>query len=281
VFQVGNYNVSVFVSDMFSLDGGTMFGGVPKPLWSKCVSSDQLNRMVLCCRLLVLQGEGRTVLVDGGCGCKWSEKEQEIYDFKRCHEGELHEQVHGVTDVILTHLHFDHMGGTSYENASGGVCLSFPEAVHYIQANNWERALNPGPREKASYLPANIEPLKQAKLKLVQGEEQILPGVRVFETKGHTAGHQWVLVGEGKGALAFPGDLLPMAHHMHLPYLTAFDMSVDDAIEEKRNFLERALAEDWTLVFCHDPKTPAAKAAKDKYGRYIVGQVVEVPAYAG
>lgn len=281
MLRVGNYEVSVFVSDQFSLDGGTVFGGVPKTLWSKCAAPDANNRMRLCCRLLLVRGEGRVVLVDAGCGCKWSEKEQEIYDFERCGGGELYQQLHGVTDIILTHLHFDHMGGTSYVDAAGEVQLSFPGAVHYIQAANWERAFNPGPREKASYLPANLAPLKLAKLELLHGEQQILPGLRVFETKGHTAGHQWVLVGEGRGALAFPADVLPMAHHMHLPYITAFDMSVDDALEEKRHLLERALAEDWTLVFCHDPKIAAAKAARDRYGRYVVGEVVEVPAYAG
>ncbi len=279
MLSAGGYEVYVFISDRFALDGGSMFGAVPKTLWGREVASDTLNRMQLCCRMLVLKGHGRLVLVDLGCGRKWSAKEYDIYKIEHTTAAQLHEVFADATDVILTHLHFDHAGGAVYTGADGMPHLSFPGAVHHIQERNFRHAQTPSVREKASYLRVNLEPLSRAKLNLISGPAELLPGLRVFEANGHTHGQQWVLVGQGRGALAFPSDMLPSAHHIHLPYITAFDLSVEQTIEEKREFLEQALEHEWTVVFYHDLQTPAAKIRRDNYGRFRLGTAVEIPQY--
>lgn len=277
---VDGNSITTLISETFRLDGGAMFGVVPKTLWSQRVSSDGLNRIELCCRILVIEGHGRRVLLDTGCGRKWSDKDHAIYGFEAHSPKLLHELVPGVTDVILSHLHFDHCGGASYYNERGEIVLAYPEAVHHLQRSNWEHAQRPGPREHASYRAASIEVLCGAQLNLISGNDEILPGIRVFPVQGHTHGQQWVLIGEGRNALAFAADLLPSAHHIHVPYIPAYDLQVEQSIAEKQYFLEQALTDQWTVAFYHDPATAAGTIARDRFNRFVLGQKIELPGHA-
>lgn len=271
------YDIFVHVPTRFKLDGGAMFGSVPKVLWSKAIAADDQNRIPLACRMLILRNQERTVLIDLGAGCTWSEKQRQIYAFEYVQAAET--RIEGVTDIILTHLHFDHAGGVSYYDAAGQPALCYPDATYYLQRANWERAQAPGPRERATYLRENIEPLRQARLVLTEGGQEILPGVTVHRADGHTSGLQWVRIGEGEGAVAFPSDLMPTAHHVALPYVMGYDLCAERTLEEKASFAAQAVSERWVVVFGHDAHNDAAEITIDANGRYCVQRVIELPRY--
>lgn len=260
----GRYRISEYVSQRFRLDGGAMFGSVPKVLWEKKIRADELNRIQLVSRILVLESDDRRILIDAGCGHKWTEKQNDIYHFEQSSAEPLGNRIPGVSDIILTHLHFDHAGGVSYYAPDGTLALSYPEATHYVQKENWERAQHPGIRERATYLPENITPLENGKLHLCADGEEIIPGIHVFRADGHTDGLQWVLV---EGKLACPSEMMPTAHHVSAPYVMGYDLCASKTIEEKSRFAERAVKENWLVVFGHDAETSAARLCFDESGR--------------
>jgi glyoxylase-like metal-dependent hydrolase (beta-lactamase superfamily II) len=271
----GGYRISAAVLTRFRLDGGAMFGSVPKPLWERHEPGDDRNRIALAARVLYLEGGGRKILVDAGLGDKFGAREAEMFAVEPAPGGDLPFRWEELTDIVLTHLHFDHAGGISRRTAEGLV-LSAPQARVHLQRRNWERALAPGARERASYLAENVEPLRGADLRLLDGGGEVLPGIRVEVSNGHTAGMQWLLVGEGRGAVAFPADLIPTSSHVHLPFVMGYDLCVETLLGEKEDFLARAVAGEWTVVFEHDARLAAARLTRGKEGRYAVGEKVEV-----
>lgn len=287
MYSVSGYQVEYCIADRFGLDGGAMFGVVPKALWSRRISCDDRNRIPLVGRVLVLRSPERLVLVDLGMGTKWNSKDREIFNVTNC--GELSrrftEQSGGkVTDVILTHLHFDHVGGVSYRDGAGKLQLSFPQARHYLSAAHYEYASQPIARERASFIPDNVAPLAGCDLKLVElgsagDSTEILPGITVERSDGHTRGLLWVRVGSGAGAVVFPTDLVPTAHHLPVPYVMAYDTCAERSMAEKESFLSRAVDQQWVVVFAHDADTPAATIGRDGEGRFVVERRVEIPEY--
>ena len=277
LMNVSGYDVCYLVSDNFRLDGGAMFGAVPRTLWQRHIEPDQKNRIPLTCRLLLLRNATQTILVDVGCGINWNEKLRDIFAIENLLASSLSEACGNVTDIVLTHLHFDHAAGISYRNSSNNLTLSFPDANVFVSDVNWNHARNPGVRERASYLPDTLVPLESAKLKLTQHAEEILPSVKVELVNGHTHGLQWLLIGEGSDALAYPADLIPTAHHIPVPYVMGYDLCAETSMREKEHFLDRAVRENWTVVFEHDRDTPAARIIKDDKGRYSKGETVEIP----
>ena len=267
------YTVESVLPDIFRLDGGAMFGAVPKALWERRIPSDERNRIQLACRILHLTGYGKEILIDLGCGTKWNDKDRDIFAVEPKTKP-VHELFPGTTDVILTHLHFDHAGGISYN--SPGLMLSFPRAAHYLPKKNLEHARNPGPRERASYLRENIEVLDHAKLNLTTNGSTILPFITAFEVNGHTHGLQWLLIGQAPGAIAYPADLIPTAHHVSIPYVMGYDLCAETTMREKHAFLERAVQENWIVVFEHDIDTPAATIRKDEKGQFTVDKVAQL-----
>lgn len=253
---LSKYRVSQYVAQRFLLDGGAMFGSVPKTLWEKKISADKANRIQLVSRILVLESKERKILIDIGCGEKWAEKERKIYGITQSDPRALHQIITGVTDVIITHLHFDHAGGLSYRDKENNLRLSYPEATHYVQEANWKRAQNPGPRERATYLSENVEPLKNARLELTSDGDEILPGIKVFRADGHTLGLQWVLI---EDALACPSEMMPTAHHIDLPYVMGYDLCAETTMREKETFTKDAVANNWLLAFGHDANTSSAR----------------------
>jgi glyoxylase-like metal-dependent hydrolase (beta-lactamase superfamily II) len=275
--RLGELEVSLFNFGMFRLDGGSMFGSVPKNLWSKRIPVDDENCIPLATRCLIIKRGDDLVLVDCGMGEKWNEKLRQIYAVQNVAESEWPFDRHAVTHLILTHLHFDHAGGTSRYAADGKTLeLTFPNAKVFLQRANLENAEKPTLKERASYLPENVQPLKNDQLVLVEGSVEVYPGITVHQIDGHTKGQQWVEIrGDGK-ALYYPTDLIPTSRHLPLPYHMGYDACATTVLGEKEKLLARAVEEDAVLVFEHDPDTAAATIKLDERGHYAVRERVEI-----
>lgn len=274
--QIAGYKIETVNFGMFRLDGGSMFGAVPKNLWSKLTPADEENRITLATRSLVLTGNDRKILVDVGNGDKWSDKLKKIYAIKNLPLSELGFEPHEITDVILTHLHFDHAAGISRYNNDGELELTYPKAQIHLQKDNFKNALNPNPREKASYLKEHVEILKSPKLTLIEGDAEIMPGISVSQINGHTRGQQYIEIRDDKVTLLFPSDLCPTSNHLPLPYNMGYDICTETLLKEKEHFLKYALEKDAIVVFEHDPKVTAARITTNERGHYCIKEQVEI-----
>ena len=255
----GKFKFSKVSDGKFWLDGGAMFGVVPKPLWNKLNPADKLNRIELGLNCLLIQTPQKNILIDTGVGQKLNEKFKEIYRVEKNTNlidslQKIGLKPENIDFVIDTHLHFDHCGGNTIKK-DGKFVPTFPKAKYVIQKQEWLDATNPNERTKASYLKENFIPIEEAgQLILVDGDTEILPGIRVIVTNGHTQGHQSVLIeSEGKHAI-YLGDLIPTTSHVKIPYIMGYDLYPLDIIEKKKEILNRAIKENWLLIFEHDPK---------------------------
>jgi glyoxylase-like metal-dependent hydrolase (beta-lactamase superfamily II) len=261
--RFGSYEVDIVETCRFALDGGAMFGVVPKPLWERRIPADARNRIPLGMRCLLVEHDIGLVLIDNGAGNKENEKFTDIYGIEnRGAEGRtlLEDGLRSLgfrpEDVVLmidTHLHFDHAGGNTYRDAAGRIVPTFPKARYLVQRGEYEWATHANERTAASYFPHNFEPVREAGLlDLVDGDREVAPGIRVVRTPGHTPHHQSVLL-ESRGEAAFYfGDLVPTAAHLPLPWIMGYDVEPLVTLESKRRILARAEQEDWLLVFEHD-----------------------------
>ena len=280
--QVGPYTAKAVPTGIFGLDGGAMFGTVPKILWEKTNPADENNRIEMEARALFLDGgKGRRILIDCGIGGdfihKYGEKlgtkfadmfgikSSEPVNGSSKHAVEAYLQAHGMTlddidHVILTHLHFDHTGGATRWNGEKLVPM-FPKAKYYVQRANYENAQKPNVREKASYYAGNFEPLMEAGvLTLIDGNvTDLLPGVSVAVTDGHTRGQQTVRVTDGKTTILYCADLIPTSTHVRLAWVMGYDLEPLTLIEEKREMLTPAARDGWYLFFEHDPYMDMAR----------------------
>lgn len=266
--KIGRYSIKTVLFGSFRLDGGCMFGSVPKNLWSKSIASDEENRIPLVCRSLLLEDDTRKILIDVGTGDKWSDKLRAIYAISLTPHSKLGFNPSDVTDVILTHLHFDHAGGISYKTPDGTLALTYPDAEVHLQVANWERAQRPSPKDRASYLPDTVEPLKQATLRLYDGSVEILPEIKVHRVDGHTPGQQWIEIGSGAERIFFPTDLIPTAHHVPLAYHMGYDVCADTLLKEKIAFLEQAIQPGVRVCFQHDADTAFATIRMNDRGGF-------------
>jgi glyoxylase-like metal-dependent hydrolase (beta-lactamase superfamily II) len=283
VLTVGDATLTMLNGGNFRLDGGAMHGVVPKTLWSKLVSCDALNRCEYATRCLLVEVGGRRVLIETGNGDKFAGKLKDIYgiDHDRAIGHALAEvglQPEDIDTVVMSHLHFDHSGGTTRQTAAGAFVPVFARARHVVQRREWEDATHPHERNRASYLQENIVPLGEAGLiDAVDGEAEIAPGVRVVPTPGHTAGHQSVLIGPPGGPNAlFLGDVVPTAVHVKLPWVMSYDLEPARTVETKRALFTRALAEDWLLVWGHDKDHAAGRLGLDKDGAFVVRELIDL-----
>lgn len=271
--KIGKYDCFTLIMDSFLLDGGAMFGVVPKPLWEKKIPADAANRIPMQARSLVIRGNGRTILVDTGIGDKLSEKLRKIYDIHtkaRTMKDRLASfglGVEEITDVILTHLHFDHCGGSTAFIKDTAV-PTFPNAVYHVQKAQWELAGNPSVRDRSSYIPENYMPLLEKDvLNIVDGpQESFFDGIDLMVTNGHTHGQQHPLVKGGSKYLFFCGDLIPTSAHLPTAWHMGYDNEPLVIMEEKDRILARALRENWILCFEHDPVVAAASVREEKGG---------------
>jgi glyoxylase-like metal-dependent hydrolase (beta-lactamase superfamily II) len=268
--KLGRFTIQEVLFGNFRLDGGCMFGSVPKNLWTKSIAADEENCIPLVCRSLLIRDGARTFLIDVGMGDKWGEKQRQIFAIQNTPLNTWGFNRDEVTDIILTHLHFDHAGGITHYNEANEPELSFPKARIHLQEANWIHAQNPTPKDRASYLPENVLPLKGSLLSLYQGDSEIHPGISVHRVDGHTPGQQWIEIQDDGASLFFATDLIPTAHHISLPYHMGYDVCAATLLAEKTDFLERAVNEDALVCFQHDRDTPTVQVTRDVRGQYAI-----------
>ncbi|MEO0124543.1 MAG: MBL fold metallo-hydrolase [candidate division WOR-3 bacterium] len=249
----------ISVSDgSFFLDGGTMFGVVPKVLWSKIVQPDELNRVEIPINCLLIKTPDANIIVDTGMGNKLDEKFRELYSVRQPPdlESELNRinlKFEDIHFVVNTHLHFDHCGWNT-RIVADKIVPSFPNAKYIIQKQEWYDATHPNERTRASYMKENYIPIENSgQLVLIEGSYEIVPGVKVINTIGHTKGHQSVFIeSEGNKAIYW-GDFISTSAHIKIPYHTSFDLYPMELVDLKKKYLRQAIDEHWLMVFEHDP----------------------------
>ena len=278
--KIGNYKIQPIEYERFALDGGAMFGVVPKTLWNRTNPADEKNRIEMALRGLLIVGEGRVILVDVGIGTKWDPKFLEIYkiNFEESNVikslAETEFSPSDVTDVIISHLHFDHIGGST-KTENGKVVPVFPNAKFHIQKKHWDWAMAPNERDRASFLHDDFVPLLENGLvNFIDGEQEILPNISVLTVHGHTPNQQLPLISDGKTTLLYAADLMPTSSHIPLPYVMAYDLDAIQTVTEKRKILTRAVAENWILFFEHDPYHIAGKIETKKQDFRFAGDEI-------
>ncbi len=276
--RVGSLRVHAIEAGVQQLDGGAMFGVVPKPLWERRIPADTRNRIPLALRCLLVEAPNALVLIDTGIGNKYTEKFGDIYGISN--RGDPTRLEDGIRDagfdpsdvdiVLNTHLHFDHAGGNTVQGDDGVIRSAFPGARHVVQKGELEFAGSRNERIQASYLPENFEPIREAGLwDLVEGDAEVTQGVRVVPTPGHTPFHQSVLIESDGDVACFLADVCPTSAHLPLPWIMGYDLDPLATLESKRGLWTRALAEDWLLIFEHDPRVPWGRLDPDADGQRL------------
>ncbi len=281
--QFGPWDVQIISAGTFALDGGAMFGTVPKVVWNKVYPCDVDNQITMATNCLLIRGEvggkKHVILVDNGNGDK--EDDAFMARFKFEGRGILDRELakHGVrpedvTLQILTHLHFDHAGGSTRLNAAGDVVPSFPNARYVVQKQDLQDARKPHLRVKASYLPKNWEPLEKAGLlDLVDGPTELLPGITVDLAPGHIEGLQTVTVEGGGRKLVYLADLIPTARHIQPAWVMGYDLDVVSCVDNRIKLLDQVVGTEAILIFEHDPDVPSGTVERDAKGRFSVTPV--------
>lgn len=279
--RVGRLTVHALEAGIQRLDGGAMFGVVPKPLWQRRIASDDRNRIPLAMRTLLIEHDDGLVLVDSGLGNKEGDKFRDIYgvdnagaDGRTALEdgiGALGHRPDDVRVVINTHLHFDHAGGNTWiapDDAAGRVQLAFPRAEYVVHRREFEWATHTNERTQASYLEHNFVPVATAgKYRWLDGEDgAVVPGISVMATPGHVPWHRSVLIESDGESLLFPADAVPTAHHLPLAWIMGYDVEPLRTLETKRQLLDRAVAAGWRVVFEHDAATVGGRLVGGERG---------------
>lgn len=268
--KIGNYEIYSIKSGMFRLDGGAMFGIVPKVLWNKLNPSDELNRINLSTRSLLLISDKRKILVDTGLGNKFDEKFKSIYAVENISIEDALKQKgfvsDEITDVLITHLHFDHTGGsTKFEN--GQIVPTFRNAKYYIQKSHFDWALNPSDKDKASFIKDDFLPIKEFnQIEFTDGNFKLDNEIEIILSSGHTPSQQHLKITDGKNTIFYCGDLIPTSAHIPYPYVMSYDLYPLITIEEKKKILPQAFEENWILFFEHDPFTSSVTITEGKKG---------------
>ena len=248
-----------------------MFGVVPKSLWNKLNPADDRNLCTWAMRCLLVEEGNRLLLVDTGMGDKQDSRFFSFYDphgeaslIKSIHQAGYSEN--DITDVLLTHLHFDHVGG-AVRRSSDRLLPTFSEATYWSQSDHWQWATNPNPREKASFLKENIEPLQQSgQLQFLDKSDFLVPNVTLLQVDGHTEKMTLPVFRIGNRTVAFVADLIPSSAHIPLPWIMSYDVRPLLTMEEKTRLLQQAADENWILVFEHDSVIEAATVESTEKG---------------
>jgi glyoxylase-like metal-dependent hydrolase (beta-lactamase superfamily II) len=276
--RVGRFDVRIFSDGVFRLDGGAMFGIVPKVLWEKQKPADERNRITMDMNSLLIRDADHVVLVETGAGPKLTAKQKEIFgidDPPRLLDElrALGVRPEHVTLVVNTHLHFDHAGGNTYRDGDR-IVATFPRASYVFQRFEWHDALAANERTRGSYLSDDFAPLEAAgRLELIDESVEIIPGVRLDRVQGHTRGTQTVRVSDRGQTLFFSSDFMPDRHHLPLPWIPAFDLFPLDTLAVKKTILPRAVDENWIVAFTHDVPRFGRIASVD--GKYRFDEIAE------
>jgi glyoxylase-like metal-dependent hydrolase (beta-lactamase superfamily II) len=275
--RLGDLTVHAIQAGGQKLDGGAMFGVVPKPLWERRIAADERNRIQLGMRCLLIEHPSGLVLVDTGAGNKEDQKFKDIYGIEN--EGAdgrtsledglraLGVAASDVAIVINTHLHFDHAGGNTFVDEAGEVQVSFPKARYIVKKGEYDYATHPNERTAASYFERNFMPVVRThKFEFIVREKEIVKGIRVIPTPGHTPFHQSVLITSGGERAFFLADMMPTHAHLPLPWIMGYDVEPLVTLETKRRVLRQAVEEDWLLIFEHDAVVPWGRVEVDGKG---------------
>ena len=276
--KLGAFEIYPVTDGRFRLDGGAMFGVVPKVRWQNCCPADDMNRVPLSLTCLLIRAHGRNILVDTGLGDKEDAKFQSMFAIDRTptlreslrQRGLAPDDIHL---VINTHLHFDHAGGNTTRRGDH-LNSAFPKATYHVQRGEYEDAARVNERTKASYRRDNFMPIAHVnQWEFLTGDTELLPGITTVVTAGHTRFHQSVKI-ESEGRIAFfLGDLIPTVSHLPLPYIMGYDLYPIQTLETKRWVLDRAFEENWLLIFEHDPLVQAGYVGRDPAGKYYLHEV--------
>ncbi len=280
-FNVGSLKCHLLEGGDQRLDGGAMFGVVPKPLWSKRVQPDERNRIPLGMRCLLIEHDDGLVLVDTALGDKEDSKFLDIYAVENRGnpgptrlEDAIREAGHAPDDVkwvINTHLHFDHAGGNTLKMGDAGAKLAFPNATYIVQKKELEFARHTNERTRASYLPPNYEPVAKAgKWKLIEGDGEIVSGIAARLTPGHVPWHQSIVLSSGGETAVFLGDVIPTSAHLPLAYIMGYDLEPLRTLESKRALLHEGVKGGWTFIFEHDPAIATGRVIEDVKGKGVM-----------
>ena len=283
---LGSLRIHAVQAGLQRLDGGAMFGVVPKSLWERKIPADERNRIPLGMRCLLIEHPDALVLVDTGVGDKENEKFAAIYGVENAPVGtagptQLESALaqagfapSDVTVVIDTHLHFDHAGGNTRRAEDGSPVLSFPNATYVVRRGEWDWAHRTNERTAASYFAHNYDPLRETgRLELIDEDREVLPGISLRHTPGHTPHHQGVLVESAGERLFYLADLAPTAAHVPLPWIMGYDVEPLVTLETKRRVWAEAAAEGWTVMFEHDAVHAFGRIVADGrgYGCEVLG----------
>ena len=276
---LGDLELVPLLDACFRLDGGAMFGVVPKPLWERRTAADERNRIQLAARPLLVRTAGTHLLVDAGIGNKMDAKTVDIYAIDRRRNitdtlAEAGATVDGIDVVLASHLHFDHFGGATMRDDGGTIRPAFPNARYVVRKDEWEDATHPHERNRASYLQDDFLPLQTAGvLDLFEGDQQIAPGVRVRWTGGHARSHQVIFLEGGGRTAVFTADMIPTTAHIDEPWIMGYDLYPMDTLAFKRTFIREAIEREYLILFEHDPKISAGYI-REKQGRKYVEPVI-------
>lgn len=280
--QTDAITIKTLDTGIFGLDGGSMFGIIPKALWTKAYSEpDEANRIPLAARPILIQFQDRNVLVDTGNGNKFNEKQQKIYniDVEKSNVENALKTVNlkptDITDVILTHLHFDHCGGST-KLEDGKIVPTFPNARYYVQKEHWEWAIKPTEKDAGSFMPNDFLPLYEfGVMDFVEGEVLLFDKIEIKTLYGHTPAMKAVKISVDDRIYFYPADLFPTSAHLNLPYILAYDNYPLTTLEEKKKYLANAIEEDWIVIFEHDAFVKAGKIGYSN-GKYFVREKVDL-----
>ncbi len=267
--QFGDYSVEIVPDTEFRLDGGAMFGVVPRNLWSRVCPPDDQNRIRMNMNCVFIDTGSERILVETGIGEKWSAKHAVMYGINR--KRSLAESLRsitgmgpeGITIVINTHLHFDHAGGNTALDAGGKAQPAFPNARYFVSGAEFEHAEQPSERDRASYLPENWQPLQETgQLELQEADYEAVPGLRMETYAGHNRSMQcWRLERDGRTLFGF-ADLVPMRAHVQFPWIMGYDLFPVETLEAKKKLLPQASRDGWVCLFYHDPDAPLCRVVE-------------------
>ena len=278
--QLGTLQLDAVEDGRFGLDGGAMFGIIPRPLWSRSDPPDDSNRIEMALRCLLIRDGERCILIDNGMGEQWNDRQRGQFALDRSRVPGLLENLdrlgvdrHEITDMVLTHFHFDHNGGTVMSDGS----LTFPQAMHHGSKVNYELALCPSAKDAGSFRPQDRVGLTVGEnLTLHDGPWRLTRELDFIVSDGHTLGMHLPRICSAGETLVFCADLVPTSSHLHLPWVMGYDCMPVRTIEEKTDLLAQAHDQNWILIFEHDPEIDGCRVVKDERGRYRRGEVIDL-----
>ena len=267
--RIGDYDLYSIETSEFSLDGGAMFGIIPKPIWEREAPSDALNRIDMVTRSLLLCSDEKKILIDTGNGTKWEEKYRDIYNIDTSRyniENSLTKygfSADDITDIINTHLHFDHAGGNTKID-DGSIVPTFPNAKYWVTKEHWELANHPSQKDSGSFIEHDWKVLAEnGMIETVNGNEPFIKGIDSYITQGHTAGLLHPIISDGTKTLFYGADIFPLAAHISIPWVMAYDVQPVVTMKEKEILLPKMQDEEWILFLEHDPKIQACTVHQD------------------